>query len=147
MPVSCEHSVYVCMSIHFRCKYNTFVMQYLHVFRNTVCLFFLLVNALFVTIVFSLQQVNSESGSVSIELPCAEGGYGESIEPISMAFTAVFGVLLVSWMNMLRTNDTIGCLFQFRICWTNQYVDKSRIRSHIDKLNEHILKRVIPLDL
>ncbi|XP_052237923.1 chitin synthase chs-2-like [Dreissena polymorpha] len=63
--------------------------------RNTVCLFFLLVNALFVTIVFSLQQVNADSGgNISIQLPCAEGGRGESIEPISIAFTAVFGVLL-----------------------------------------------------
>ena len=65
-------------------------------FRNTVCLFFLLVNALFVVIVFSLQQVNADSGgSISIELPCADGNFGEAIEPISMAFTAVFGLLLV----------------------------------------------------
>ncbi|WAR10037.1 CHS2-like protein [Mya arenaria] len=64
--------------------------------RNTVCLFFLLVNALFVTIVFSLQQVNSDSGgSIAIELPCADGAKGEAIEPISIAFTAVFGVLLL----------------------------------------------------
>ncbi|XP_053386467.1 chitin synthase chs-2-like isoform X2 [Mercenaria mercenaria] len=64
--------------------------------RNTVCLFFLLVNALFVVIVFSLQQVNADSGgSISIELPCADGNFGEAIEPISMAFTAVFGLLLV----------------------------------------------------
>ncbi|KAL4217246.1 Chitin synthase 2 [Mactra antiquata] len=64
--------------------------------RNTVCLFFLLMNALFVTIVFSLQQVNSDTdGSISIKLPCASDNYGESIEPISMAFTAVFGILLV----------------------------------------------------
>ncbi|XP_060570333.1 chitin synthase chs-2-like [Ruditapes philippinarum] len=64
--------------------------------RNTVCLFFLLVNALFVVIVFSLQQVNADSGgSISIELPCANGNFGEAIEPISMAFTAVFGLLLL----------------------------------------------------
>ncbi|KAH3754146.1 chitin synthase chs-2-like [Dreissena polymorpha] len=63
--------------------------------RNKVCLFFLLVNALFVTIVFSLQQVNADSGgNISIQLTCAAGSRGASIEPISIAFTAVFGVLL-----------------------------------------------------
>ncbi|KAH3803412.1 chitin synthase chs-2-like isoform X2 [Dreissena polymorpha] len=63
--------------------------------RNKVSLFFLLVNALFVTIVFSLQQVNADSGgNISIKLPCATGIREASIEPISIAFTAVFGVLL-----------------------------------------------------
>ncbi|XP_053385767.1 chitin synthase chs-2-like [Mercenaria mercenaria] len=63
--------------------------------RNKVCLFFILVNALFVTIVFSLQQVNLDSGgSISKELPCANGNHGGSFEPISMAFTGVFGILL-----------------------------------------------------
>ncbi|XP_053386745.1 chitin synthase chs-2-like isoform X3 [Mercenaria mercenaria] len=64
--------------------------------RNKVCLFFLLVNALFVTIVFSLQQVNVESeGTLSTELPCSNGTDGGSFEPISMAFTAIFGILLM----------------------------------------------------
>lgn len=68
-----------------------------------MCLFFLLVNALFVVIVFSLQQVNADSGgSISIELPCADGNFGEAIEPISMAFTAVFGLLLVGVIPVLR---------------------------------------------
>ncbi|KAH3803408.1 hypothetical protein DPMN_131669 [Dreissena polymorpha] len=63
--------------------------------RNKLLLFFLHVNALFVTIVFSLQQVNADSGgNISIQLPCAAGVRGASIEPISNAFTAVFGVLL-----------------------------------------------------
>ena len=64
-------------------------------FRNKVCLFFLLINALFVTIVFTLQQVSATSSTMSIDLPCADGNYGEAIEPISIAFTLVFGILLL----------------------------------------------------
>ena len=64
-------------------------------YRNKVCLFFLLINALFVTIVFTLQQVSVTSSTLSIDLPCADGHYGESIEPISIAFTLIFGILLL----------------------------------------------------
>ena len=60
-----------------------------------MCLFFLLINALFVTIVFTLQQVSATSSTMSIDLPCANGNYGEAIEPISIAFTLVFGILLL----------------------------------------------------
>ncbi|KAL3854141.1 hypothetical protein ACJMK2_013419, partial [Sinanodonta woodiana] len=64
--------------------------------RNKVCLFFILINTLFITIVFSLQIINESSGSLSIKLPCSgPQSEGESIEPISLAFTAVFGILLV----------------------------------------------------
>jgi len=65
-------------------------------FRNKVCLFFLLSNALFVTVVFILQQINSQEGSnLSIKLFCATDKKGESVEPISVSFTLVFGLLLV----------------------------------------------------
>ena len=64
-------------------------------FRNKVCLFFLLINALFVTIVFTLQQVSTTTTTLSIDLPCATGNYGESIEPISITFTLIFGILLL----------------------------------------------------
>ncbi|XP_045180107.2 chitin synthase chs-2-like [Mercenaria mercenaria] len=71
------------------------IQKKLNELRNTVCLFFLLVNALFVTIVFSLQQVNADSGgTISQKLPCSTGHAGGSFEPISMAFTAIFGILL-----------------------------------------------------
>ncbi|VDI58932.1 chitin synthase [Mytilus galloprovincialis] len=72
--------------------------------RNKVCLAFLLINALFVTIVYTLTEVNKSDGSLSIPLPCGGGndksdsntkntGQGK-IEPISFAFTAVFGLML-----------------------------------------------------
>ncbi|KAK3082737.1 hypothetical protein FSP39_003848 [Pinctada imbricata] len=67
--------------------------------RNKVCLAFLLLNALFVTIVYVLTEVNQSSdGSLAVTLWCrpenAEGNIGR-IEPISFAFTATFGVLLL----------------------------------------------------
>lgn len=67
--------------------------------RNKVCLAFLLMNALFVTIVYVLTEVNaSTSQSLSIPLPCtvAGGRPGQGyIEPISFAFTAIFGIMLL----------------------------------------------------
>lgn len=73
--------------------------------RNKVCLAFLLINALFVTIVYTLTEVNKSDGSLSIPLPCGTGndksdantgntGQGK-IEPISFAFTGVFGLMLL----------------------------------------------------
>lgn len=70
--------------------------------RNKVCLAFLLLNTLFITIVYTLTEVNKqEGGSLSIPLPCGvpttnNKGYGQGhIEPISFAFTAVFGIMLL----------------------------------------------------
>lgn len=70
--------------------------------RNKVCLAFLLLNTLFITIVYTLTEVNKqEGGSLSIPLPCGvpsanNKGYGQGhIEPISFAFTAVFGIILL----------------------------------------------------
>lgn len=69
--------------------------------RNKVCLSFLLLNALFITIVYTLTEVNKqEGGTLSIPLPCGvpnthNKGYGQGhIEPISFTFTAVFGIML-----------------------------------------------------
>ena len=66
--------------------------------RNKVCLAFLLINALFVTIVYTLTEVNKSDGSLSIPLPCGDQSNGNTgqgkIEPISFAFTAVFGLML-----------------------------------------------------
>jgi chitin synthase len=67
--------------------------------RNKVCLAFLLMNALFVTIVYTLTEVNKqEHGTLSVKIPCqtnSDSGYGQGhIEPISFAFTAVFGIML-----------------------------------------------------
>lgn len=64
--------------------------------RNKTCLAFLLINALFVTIVFVLTVVNAADSSLSIPLPCTDvnGDDQGKVEPISFAFTVVFGMLL-----------------------------------------------------
>ncbi|XP_052234766.1 chitin synthase chs-1-like isoform X1 [Dreissena polymorpha] len=68
--------------------------------RNKVCLIFILINSLFIIVVFSLQQVVASGGSLAFPLPCAtlddngKANKGQSIEPISVAFTVVFGILL-----------------------------------------------------
>ncbi|XP_076459247.1 chitin synthase chs-1-like isoform X2 [Babylonia areolata] len=64
--------------------------------RNTACLFFFLINGLFVVLVFTLQYVAQDSSNLSIEIPCDSSTFrGEEIEPISMAFMLVFGLLLL----------------------------------------------------
>lgn len=65
--------------------------------RNKVCLIFILINSLFIIVVFSLQQVVQSSNSLALKLPWVEGDAvktGQKIEPISVAFTLVFGILL-----------------------------------------------------
>lgn len=66
--------------------------------RNKVCLAFLLMNALFITIVYVLTEVNANTKhALSVKLPCtvSEGPPGRGyIEPISFAFTAIFGIML-----------------------------------------------------
>ena len=66
--------------------------------RNKVCLIFILINSLFIIIVFTLQRVTAGGGELSIKLPCADkktNNSGQSVEPISVAFTLVFGILLL----------------------------------------------------
>ncbi|XP_021365805.1 uncharacterized protein LOC110458442 isoform X2 [Mizuhopecten yessoensis] len=65
--------------------------------RNKVSLAFLLINALFVTIVFVLTVVNAADNSLSIPLPCktVTGDDQGFVEPISFAFTIVFGMMLL----------------------------------------------------
>ena len=71
--------------------------------RNKVCLIFILINSLFIIIVFTLQQVTADGGSLTVQLPCADTTnngtkhdlHPQAIEPISVAFTLVFGILLL----------------------------------------------------
>ncbi|KAL5005923.1 hypothetical protein ScPMuIL_017081 [Solemya velum] len=65
--------------------------------RNRVCLFFLLINAIFVILISTLQFVTGSVDSLTFPLPCAdeEPRAGQSVEPISVAFTVMFGVLLI----------------------------------------------------
>ncbi|KAK3611792.1 hypothetical protein CHS0354_014144 [Potamilus streckersoni] len=65
--------------------------------RNKVCLFFILANAMFISIIFTLQQITTNSKSLSIPLPCqTRNGVKEYVEPISLAFTFIFGILLLA---------------------------------------------------
>lgn len=63
--------------------------------RNKVFFFVFIINALFVTIVYVLTQVNAYQGTLEIPLPCNVGDKQGKIEPISIAFTLTFGILLV----------------------------------------------------
>ena len=63
--------------------------------RNKVFFFYFIINAIFVTVVYVLTQVNSQQNTLSIPLPCSVGETQGKIEPISIAFTLVFGILLL----------------------------------------------------
>ncbi|CAC5377819.1 CHS1 [Mytilus coruscus] len=56
--------------------------------RNKCCLFFFLINAFLVTLIYALTQTSAYSNTLSIKIECM------SIEPISVTFTIVFGNLL-----------------------------------------------------
>lgn len=72
------------------------VKKELEELRNKVFFFVFIINALFVTIVYVLTQVNSYQGTLEIPLPCnVAGGKQGKIEPISIAFTLTFGLLLL----------------------------------------------------
>ncbi|CAL1539833.1 unnamed protein product [Lymnaea stagnalis] len=63
--------------------------------RNKSCLAFFIMNILFVILVYTLQTISEQTTNLSIKIPCElEGFKGEKVEPISMAFTLVFGVML-----------------------------------------------------
>ncbi|XP_041374233.1 chitin synthase chs-2-like [Gigantopelta aegis] len=64
--------------------------------RNRTCLFFFLINGLFIILISTFQLVSESTPNLSINLPCATGdSNGQNFEPISFAFMFVFGVLLV----------------------------------------------------
>lgn len=111
--------------------------------RNKVCLFFILTNALFVTIVFSMQQVNLDSGgSISKELPCANGNHGGSFEPISMAFTGVFGVLLlIQFICMIiHRMSTFLQICSITEVGEKQRSEKEKIRKNIETIKKLVSK-------
>ena len=111
-------------------KWNHLVMKVVLLFyRNKACLFFLLANTLFVTFVFTLQQISSQDGgALTKRLPCATDNYGEAIDPISISFTVVFGLLLVSMLKTIVINIRQNLNSSFLKCkanssiWRNIYV-------------------------
>ena len=60
--------------------------------RNSVCLFVFLLNAILVTVIFSLTQINAFKDTLSVKFTC--DGNDVNIVPISILFAAVFGLLL-----------------------------------------------------
>ena len=71
--------------------------------RNKVCLFFFLSNCLFVTLIFILESVSEYTPSLTFQLPCdKEGAIPAKLEPIAIAFTIIFGILLfIQFLAML----------------------------------------------
>ncbi|CAC5381090.1 CHS1 [Mytilus coruscus] len=68
--------------------------------RNTVCLFVYLSNAILVTVMFGLTQVNAFKSSLTAGFDC--GGEKNSIVPIAILFSAVFVfLLLIQFLCML----------------------------------------------
>ncbi|XP_071085236.1 chitin synthase chs-2-like isoform X2 [Haliotis cracherodii] len=64
--------------------------------RNKTCLFFFLINGLFIILIFTLQMVSDYTPNLKIHLPCSDPRFqGDQFEPISITFMLVFGVLLV----------------------------------------------------
>ena len=60
--------------------------------RNSVCIFVFLLNAILVTIMFSLTEVNAFKDTLSVKFTC--GGNDVSVVPIAIFLAAVFGLLL-----------------------------------------------------
>ncbi|XP_041375040.1 chitin synthase chs-2-like [Gigantopelta aegis] len=64
--------------------------------RNTVCLVFVIINALFIILLFALETISEQTGNISFRMPCnIEGLKGEKVQPIVLAFTLVFGIPIV----------------------------------------------------
>ena len=107
--------------------------------RNKVCLAFWLMNALFVTIVYVLTEVNeSTNQALSIKLPCSvsAGSQGRGyIEPISFAFTAIFGVVLfIQFVCMLfHRFSTI-----IHIVAANTYGLKNKLTANLHSKNQQL---------
>ncbi|KAK7493270.1 hypothetical protein BaRGS_00015396, partial [Batillaria attramentaria] len=64
--------------------------------RNKVSLAFLLINTLFVVLISALQIISENTTNLSVQIPCEVNATftGEKIEPISVTFTLVFGIML-----------------------------------------------------
>ncbi|KAK7493296.1 hypothetical protein BaRGS_00015422 [Batillaria attramentaria] len=64
--------------------------------RNKCCVFFFLINGLFVVLIFTLAYVAMEEDSLTIKMPCNSDSFrAEDIQPISMSVMVVFGILLL----------------------------------------------------
>lgn len=106
--------------------------------RNKVCLAFLLMNALFVTIVYVLTEVNANTKhALSVKLPCtvSEGPPGRGyIEPISFAFTAIFGIMLFLQficMLMHRISTFVHIVASNKLDWKRKLIAGITAKSEV----------------
>lgn len=90
--------------------------------RNKCCLFYFLVNALLVTTIYALLHTDAFNQSLSINITC--GSKYLSIEPISITFTVVFGILLAI---------QFVCLFFHRFSTLIHITATTEIREDYDK--------------
>ncbi|XP_041374239.1 chitin synthase chs-2-like [Gigantopelta aegis] len=64
--------------------------------RNSVCLAFMIINAMFIILLFALETISEQTSNLSFRMPCnVEGLLGEKVQPIALSFTLVFGILIV----------------------------------------------------
>ncbi|KAK6165558.1 hypothetical protein SNE40_022465 [Patella caerulea] len=108
--------------------------------RDKVCLFFYLSNALFVTIIYILESVSRDSPGLTIQLPCDKGRIGQKIEPISIAFTLIFGILLVTqfiamMFHRFSTLLHIAATTEIRFSKTEEEVESLRMTA-IKRFND-----------
>ncbi|XP_041347263.1 chitin synthase chs-1-like [Gigantopelta aegis] len=64
--------------------------------RNSACLFFFIINSLFVILISTLQIASKSSNNLSFSLPCVSGrAHSQKFDLIAVVFMLVVGVLLV----------------------------------------------------
>ncbi|XP_067686998.1 chitin synthase chs-2-like [Haliotis asinina] len=64
--------------------------------RNTACLGFILINAVFIILLFALESIAQYTPNLAFELPCPDPSFKpEKVQPLSIAFIVVFGLLLL----------------------------------------------------
>ncbi|XP_063411464.1 chitin synthase chs-2-like [Mytilus trossulus] len=100
--------------------------------RNSVCLFVYLLNAILVTIMFGLTQVNAFKDSLTAGFDC--GGENISIVPIAILFSAVFGILLL--IQFL-------CMLYHRFSTLVHITANTDLRNTDDEYSAEILKKIV----
>ncbi|CAC5405893.1 CHS1 [Mytilus coruscus] len=100
--------------------------------RNSVCLFVYLLNAILVTVMFGLTQVNAFKNSLTAGFDC--GGENISIVPIAILFSAVFGILLL--IQFL-------CMLYHRFSTLVHITANTDLRNTEDEYSTEILKKIV----
>ncbi|XP_071150061.1 chitin synthase chs-2-like isoform X2 [Mytilus edulis] len=102
--------------------------------RNIVCLFVYLSNAILVTIMFGLTQVNAFKDSLTAGFRC--GGQEIALVPIAILFSAVFGFLLL--IQFL-------CMLYHRFSTLVHITANTNLRDTENELSAEITRRIIEL--